>query len=312
LNIKQLQVFVAVAREKSFTRAANSLYMTQPAVSWQIKSLEEELEALLLERRDRYVALTQAGEEFLPYAASMVNTWEQSLAVIGELKGFQRGYLNIASSTLPGEYLLPQAIGGFSKKYPGIKILLSIQDTGEVVEKVLSDKVHLGVTGAKVASEDLEFYPFYQDELVFIADPGHPLMQCQGLGLEDLLRYPFVLREQGSGTRMAFEGQLMLHGLALTDLKVSMELGSTRAVISGVEAGLGLSLVSRLAAEQSLALGKAVILPVKGLCAQRELFLAVRRSQKLSPLTCLMKNWLLDFPHAGGRRHDAGGMRRES
>jgi DNA-binding transcriptional LysR family regulator len=296
LNIKQLQVFVAVAKELSFTKAANSLYMTQPAVSWQIKSLEEELETQLLERRDRCIAITQAGVEFLPYAVSMVSTWEQSLAMIGELKGFQRGYLNIASSTLPGEYLLPQAIGGFKKKYPGIRILLSIQDTGEVVEKVLNDQAHLGVVGAKVGSEDLEFYPFYQDELVFIAGPGHSLCKCQEVGLEDLLQYPFVLREQGSGTRVAFVGWLRLQGLDLVDLKIAMELGSTRAVISGVEAGLGLSLVSRLAVEQSVALGKAVILPVRGFSAQRNLFLVVRLGRKLSPLTSLIKDWLLDFP----------------
>ncbi|MEW6662038.1 MAG: selenium metabolism-associated LysR family transcriptional regulator [Bacillota bacterium] len=297
MNIKQLQVFVAVARELSFTRAANSLYMTQPAVSWQIKSLEEELEIQLLERRDRYVALTQAGEEFLAYAISMVNTWEQSLAMIGELKGFQRGHLNIASSTLPGEYLLPQAIGGFRKRYPGVKIRLSIQDTGEVVEKVLSDQAHLGVIGAKVENEGLELNSFYIDELVFIASPDHSLLEYEEVELEDLLQYPFVLREQGSGTRMAFEDQLMLQGLRLSDLTVSMELGSTRAVISGVEAGLGLSLVSRLAVEQSLALGKAVVLPVKGFSAQRELYLAARQGRKLSPLASLMKNWLLCFPY---------------
>lgn len=294
LNIKQLQVFVDVVREQNFTRAARQHFLTQPAISWQIKSLEKELGVTLLERRDRNIALTGAGEVFFEYAKRIVDTYELALEAVEEVKGFRRGNLLIGASTIPGEYILPRLIGRFKKEYPGVNISLVVTDTGKVVEELLADEVHLGVIGARVAADRLAFQPFIEDQLILIAPPGHPLTRKEAVSLRDLAGTPMIVRETGSGTRMVIEEQWRAAGLTPGQMQVAMELGSTRAVITAVEAGLGVSLVSHWAAEEAISLGRVCHVPLKGFTSQRHLYIATRQGRDTGSLTARFIDFLVD------------------
>ncbi len=294
LNMKQLQIFISVAKEKNFTKAASLLYMTQPAISWQIKSLEKDLGVNLFERGDRSVTLTDAGQVFFTYAKKIVNDFEQALAAMDEIKGFQRGNLVIGASTIPGEYILPRLIGGFKKQYPGINISLEIADTAKVIKSILADEVHLGVIGAKVEEDRLSFKPMLKDELILIAPPGHFLIQQETINLNDLIEIPFVMRENGSGTRKAIEECWLASGLKLEEMKVIMELGSTRAVISAVEAGLGVSIVSIWSAEDALNLERICQIPLNNTHFQRHLYIANRQDREIGHLRVKFIDFLLD------------------
>lgn len=293
LNFRQLSIFVAVAELGSFTKAAKHLFMTQPAVSWQIKSLETALGLTLLERGDRSVSLTEAGHLFYTEAKRLTNLYEKLLADIEEYKGLGKGNLKMGASTIPGEYLLPTYIGRFKQKYPEVNISLSIDDTGGIAEKLVMDSIQLGVMGAKLAEEKLDFFPFKEDHLILIAAPHHPWGEKEAISLVDLATASYVLREEGSGTRMVIERELAQQNLCLTDFDVVMELGSTRAVITAVAAGLGVSWVSHWAVQEALSLGHVRQIKVENLDIKRTIYLAIHRNRTLSPLAKAFADYLL-------------------
>lgn len=293
INLRQLKAFVAVAEQGSFTKAAKLLYMTQPAVSAQIKALEERLEIQLLERHDKSIALTDAGKLLLIEAGKMLSLYEEFLDALDELKGVRRGRLVIGASTIPGEYLLPQYIGGFKSKYPDIEVVLKIADTGRVVDLLKNRSIHLGIIGAPVKEDNLALTPVAKDELILIAATNHPLAKGKKVQVDGILKTAFVLREPGSGTRMVIERMLAQKGMELSNLQVIMELGSTRAVITAVEAGLGISMVSRLAAKESLQLQKIKEIKVDGWNTERSLYLARNETIYLSHATQAFINYLL-------------------
>lgn len=282
INLRQLKAFVAIAEQGSFTKAAKILYMTQPAVSAQIKALEERLEIQLLERHDKNVLLTEAGELLLSEARKMLTLYEELLDAVNELKGVRRGRLIVGASTIPGEYLLPQLIGSFKRQFPKIEVILRIADTGRVVELLENRYIHLGIIGASVKTENLILEPVLNDELILIAAANHPLAKKKKVQLDDILKAAFILREPGSGTRMVIEEMLAHKHLCLGDMQLIMELGSTRAVITAVEAGLGISMVSRLAADEALQLQRIKELKVDGWHTKRSLYLAKNQNRYLS------------------------------
>ncbi|MFZ5640784.1 MAG: selenium metabolism-associated LysR family transcriptional regulator [Bacillota bacterium] len=281
-SLRQLKAFVAVAEEGSFTRAAKILYMTQPAISAQIKVLEDRLEIQLFDRHDKNILLTDAGELLLSEAKKMLNIYDEFLDALGELKGIRRGRLVIGASTIPGEYLLPQLIGSFKKQFPGVEVALKIADTDRVVELIKSRSIHLGIIGASVTTENIVLSPLLKDELILIAAVDHPLVKKKKVHVDEILKTPFVLREPGSGTRMVLEQMLNRNTLGFDDLKIIMELGSTRAVITAVEAGLGISVVSRLAADEALRLERIREVEVDGWQVMRNLYLARNETGYLS------------------------------
>lgn len=294
LDYKQLMAFVKVVENKSFTKAAKALYMTQPAVSWQIKSLEEDLKLQLLERRERYIQLTEAGKLFYLHARRLVSQYERMLEEMEQFKGLERGRLILGASTIPGEYLLPAFIGTFKRALPGVEIYLQISNTGAIVERLLDDELHLGVIGAKVKENKLEQLPFMEDELILIAHPNHPLALKEQVFLADLKGQPLVMREATSGTRLVLSQRLEEKGFSWDELEIVMELGSTRAVITAVEAGVGLSWVSRWSVKDALQLGNVVEIPVEDFVIQRPLYLAYNNRRTLSPLALAFKEFLLD------------------
>lgn len=277
-SLRQLKAFVTVAENKSFTKAAKTLYMTQPAVSAQIKALEERLEICLLERNDKNIVLTEAGEIFYNEAQKIIALYHGFVEAIDDLKGFRKGKLHLAASTIPGEYVLPNLLGGFNKLCPGIELNLKIADTGQAAEQLINRNVDIGMLGAFIKNDALYLEEFMKDELIVIA--GASEKYCPDvISLADLAETSLLLREANSGTRMFFMEELKKQGVDLGKLKIGMELGSTRAIITAVQSGLGLSVVSRLACQESLELGKIRKIKLAGVRFERFLYLAWNKNK---------------------------------
>jgi DNA-binding transcriptional LysR family regulator len=255
LNFKQLEAFIWVAELQSFTRAARHLYMSQPAISFQIKALEEELEVTLFQRSEKRVSLTQAGRLLYPEAKKMLAHYNNIKAGLDALRGLKAGHLLIGASTIPGEYLLPGYLGMFRQQYPGVRVNLRVAGSGDVIRWVQEREIDLGVVGAIQNADNVQFNEWIKDELVLIVPPGHR-WNGSWIDVSDLMDEKFILREEGSGTRKSMLEILERHGLNIEKLNVNMELGSTRSVISAVQAGMGIGFVSRWAVADALEVGK--------------------------------------------------------
>lgn len=278
MNFKQLEAFLWVAELQSFTKAARQLYMSQPAVSFQIKALEEGLQVALFQRGDKKVILTEAGRLLYPEAKQMLRYYHKIKAGLDDLKGLKTGHLIVGASTIPGEYLLPLLIGGFKEKFPGIHITLKVSGSGQVGRWVRDREIDLGITGAPVEGEGIDCLPWLQDQLVLIVPPSHPWANMNAIKVADLKSESMIIREQGSGTRRTLEQKLGEHNITLEKIPQGMELGSTRAVITAVEAGLGVSIVSRCAVRETMELGRVREVQVIGLDLSRYLY-QVRHTQ---------------------------------
>ncbi|MDD2497660.1 MAG: selenium metabolism-associated LysR family transcriptional regulator [Desulfitobacteriaceae bacterium] len=275
-GIKQIRAFIMVADLKSFTCAAEALYMTQPAVSSQIKSLEEHLGISLIKRNDKRVELTEAGKQFYLEAKNIIIAYERALEVIDEFRGLKRGRLSIGASTIPGEYIIPRYIGSFHKLYPGIEIRLTVGDTGSVLDMLLARRIDLGIVGAKLDIEKVDFDPFWKDELVLISATDREIPG--EISLKDLPRFDFIMREKNSGTRMTLKKIMAGFGMTEKDLRIVMELGSTQAVITAAAADLGVGIVSKWAAREALKAGSIKKVRIKEGELQRELFIVTLKN----------------------------------
>ncbi|OPX91226.1 selenium metabolism-associated LysR family transcriptional regulator [Pelotomaculum sp. PtaB.Bin117] len=256
MNFKQLESFLWVAELQSFTKAARQLFMSQPAVSFQIKALEEDLEVILFKRGDKKMVLTDAGQLLYQEARQMFRHYQKIKAGMDDLKGLKTGHLIVGAGTIPGEYLLPLLIGDFKKKYPGIQITLKVSGSGQVERWVREREIDLGFTGVLAESQDIECRPWLQDELSLIVPPAHPWVNLGAVKVSDLKSETMIFREKGSGTRRTIEEKLAEHNIVLEQIPQGIELGSSRAVITAVEAGLGISIVSKYAVRESLELGR--------------------------------------------------------
>ncbi|MHB8156936.1 MAG: selenium metabolism-associated LysR family transcriptional regulator [Desulfocucumaceae bacterium] len=275
MNLRHLETFLLVADLQSFTAAARKLYMSQPAVSFQIKSLEEDLGVILFQRGDKRLSLTPAGKLIYPETKKMVARYQKIKLGLDDLKGLKTGHFVAGASTTPGEYLLPLVIGDFRRLYPGITVSLQVAGSAQVFRWVKDGEIDIGVTGTPVSASGIWCEPWIKDDLVLIVPPDHPWVGREDLAIEEIMAEPFILREPGSGTRRSFEKKISEEGMDPARLILSMELGSTRAVITAVQAGLGVGVVSSLAAGDTLLLGK-IKKAVPPFNMERNLFLVGR------------------------------------
>lgn len=251
MNIKQLEAFLLIAQLKNFTRAASQMDISQPAVSFQIKSLEEDLNITLFERNDKKVVLTEAGRLLYPIAMQMVRQYNKIRAGIDGLRELKAGHLMLGATPVAGEWLLPMVIGGFREQYPAVTVNLEI-GPGVRVSQWLKDRdVNMGILGVPVKAEGIECQPWIRDDMVIITPPWHPY-KGREVPLADLTHETIILREAGSGARIAVERQFSKHGISLDQFAGCLELGSVQAQINAVRMGLGLSVVSRWAARELL------------------------------------------------------------
>lgn len=268
LNLHFLRVFTTVAESRSFSRAAELLFMSQPAVSKAVRELEQQVGLALLDRSARPVALTEAGAVLLGHARQMFADERAAERALDQMRDLGAGSLAVGASSTIGIYLLPPAIARFHRRYPRIRLFLDIGNTQQVLEHLRSASLDVAFVEGPVEGDELEIVPWRTDELVVIAPPDHPLAHGDPVTLERLLDEPFVLREPGSGTREVIELALRARGAALT---VPLELGSTEAIKRAVIAGMGLAIVSVATVTTELATGQLRLIQVPELPLGRQL-----------------------------------------
>ena len=216
MDLRQLEIFVKVTELKSFSKAAEALFLTQPTVSEHIRTLEQELGVRLLDRLGRGAESTAAGRLLLSHATRILQLQREALQAMDSFQGRLAGELLVAASTIPGEYVLPPLIGRFKEKFPDIAITLLIGDSRAVVDWVAEGRAEVGVVGARLPHRGVEYRELMPDELVLVVPAGHPWHGKKEVGLEDLRTEPLLLRERGSGTRAALESALAQAGLDLS------------------------------------------------------------------------------------------------
>jgi DNA-binding transcriptional LysR family regulator len=253
MDLRHLLTLRTVVDKGSFSHAAEELGVSQPAVSFQIRSLEERLGHRLLDRSGRRVTLTDAGRVVDGYARRILALEDDLEREINELSDHMAGPLVMGSSTGPGELLLPRLLGGFKEANPDVEISLVVQDTQTVCDRVLEDDLELGVVGAARPHRGLIFEPFVRDELVVICPPDHPLAKKTRITLAQLAEQPMILQQRGSGVRAVLESAFRAAGVRMRDLDVTLELGLQQSVRAAVLDGLGITVISRLAVERDLA-----------------------------------------------------------
>ena len=289
LTLRQLKVFEAVARHLNYTRAAEELFLSQPAVSMQVKQLESQLGVALFEQLGKRIHLTEAGNEVLNYARTVTQQLDELEGVLNRIKGLSGGRLRISVATT-ANYFIPTLLGTFSRRYPDVTISLDVTNRETLLRQLAENTVDLVIMGQPPAEADVEADGFMENPLVIVAPPDHPLAREKKISLDRLQDEVFLVREPGSGTRIAMERFFTARGM---QLKTGMEVGSNEAIKQSVQAGLGLGLLSRVTIEQELALKRLVVLDVADFPIMRHWYVVHRRGKRLSAAAEAFKQFML-------------------
>lgn len=293
MDLHQVEIFCTLVKLRSFSKAARELYLTQPTVSGHIKNLETELGIKLLDRLGRRVLPTGEGEIFYRHGLRLLELRDELKQEIGEVSGKVTGLLKIGGSTIPGAYILPDYIGSFRIKHPSIAIQLIISDTAKVAEAVLSGDLSLGIIGARIVDPRLESHHFSKDELIVAVPSDHPWAHRKNVPAEALKGVPFILREEGSGTRRIMEDRLEKAGITITDLNVVAIMGSSDAVRQAVKSGLGISILSIRAVQDDIDSGRIAAIRVRGIEFERTFSIILLKGKSRSPLCKTFLEFLL-------------------
>ncbi len=245
MSDRRLQVFYSVARHLSFTKAAEALHMTQPAVTFQVRQLEEQFNTRLFDRTHNRINLTEAGDRVHHYAKQIFELYSRMEGEVRELTGEVSGVVILGASTTIAEYMLPSLLGAFKRKFPDVVIRLRVSNTDGIVTMVEENEIDLGVVEAPVSNKSLVVEICRVDTLVAVLPPEHELAGRASLPVADVLKYPFITREEGSGTREVTFDYLRGAGLEPANLNVVMELGSPESIKGAIEADMGISILSR-------------------------------------------------------------------
>jgi len=274
MDTRQLAAFCAVVERRSFSQAAERLGVTQPAVSLQIRALEKRLGTQLLDRSGRRVEPTEAGQRLYQSARRMLALEEQLVSdVVSTSEGDLAGDLVLGASTGPAAIVVPVLLGEFHREYPDVHVVLTVSDTHTIVERVAARELELGIVGASRRHRGVRFEPFFSDQVILVCPPGHRFAG-RTVTLDELREETLILMQEGAGVRQIVEDALRKRGVRLRDLDVRLELGLQESVRRAVEAGFGVTFISRTAVEPELADGRLVEARVEGLEATREISLA--------------------------------------
>jgi len=284
-DLRHLQSLCRVAELRNFSRAAEDLFLTQPTVSGHILALEKSLGVRLFDRTGREARLTKAGQILYQFASKVFRLRRDALNALSEFSQGIRGELCLGASTIPGEYILPKLLGKFKREHPHLAVGLKIADTQQIVQEVLKGDVEFGLIGAKIEHASLQYELFSKDKIVFIGAPDISRTARPKMTLNELFQMPCILREEGSGTRMAVEKMLKKIGKNLGHFREIVEMGSTASVKAGVRAGLGFAFISQAAVEEELTQGLVSEIQVEDLePILRQIYLVSHRGRTLSPL----------------------------
>ena len=294
MDLRRLEVFCKVYELKSFSRAGKACLLSQPTVSEHIRHLETHLDVRLFDRLGREVVPTRAGEILYNYARRMLNLKREARQTLARYRGKMSGDLELGGSTIPGQYILPSLIGRFREKFPNIFIKLVIADTMKIANMVLDGGLELGVVGAKIKNNKLQFEKLFYDELVLAVSPDHHWAKRSAIRLEELSHAPFIMREQGSGTRMTMLEILEQAGLDAREFKAVAEMGSTDAIRQAIKAKVGVSILSRRAIADELQFERLCHIPVQGLSLTRHFYLVTHKKRSRSPLGQAFVDYLIE------------------
>jgi LysR family transcriptional regulator, transcriptional activator of the cysJI operon len=267
------RVFRTVAHHLNFSRAAEELLLTQPAVTQQVKALEDEMGVPLFDRSGGHIALTAGGKVLLPFTDKMKEISDQAFAAVAETSGEQAGELAVGASQTIAQYLLPNFIAGFIKAHPRIRIVARSGNTKAMLDDLVAHHIQVALIEGPDQRKDLNIEPFFQDHMVLVVPTSHEWAD-QEIDIEALKQQPLLMREFGSGSRRVVEKAIVGAGLRKKDLRIQMELDSTEGLLSAVEAGLGVTFVSRWAVRNQLSLGTLKIARVRGLKLSRQFSIA--------------------------------------
>jgi DNA-binding transcriptional LysR family regulator len=299
MSDRRLKVFHTVARLLSFTKAAEALHMTQPAVTFQVRQLEEYFNTRLFDRTHNKVSLTPAGERVSEFAERIFDLYSEMDNMVRDLTGEISGSLTIGASTTIAEYLLPALLGEFKNRYPDINLRLKVSNTEGIVKMVEHNVIDLGVVEAPVSNKNLIVEVCHDDHLVVVTTPDHELVKRGGkVKAEEIVKFPFVSREEGSGTRDVITQYLIEENVNPADLNFCLELGSPEAIKGAVEAGMGITIISRSIINKELKLNTLAELQLDPPLSRP--FSFVRQRQKFR--VNVMEE-LLEFAQAYFKKH---------
>ncbi|MCL5269873.1 MAG: LysR family transcriptional regulator [bacterium] len=301
MNLSHLAIFYAVACEGGFTKGARRLRLSQPAVSKEIQALENRIGVALIDRSNRHFRLTSAGELLSSYARRIFALEEEAEHALAEMQGLRRGRLAIGASTTIGNYLLPRLLGIYRGLYPHIELNLEIANTSLVQQRLFEHALQIGLVEGLASNTELQATQFARDELVVIAAPDHPLLDEHVVMAEELCKYPMVLREEGSGTRVLIDRALAAKNMVL---KPVMTLGNSEAIKQAVAAGIGLGIVSDLTVSVEVNCGRVAILPIADLTIERPLHLLHTPDRNREPTVAAFLKLLKE--HFGRRPKKTG------
>ena len=259
----KLKVFLTVAETKSFSKTSQIIHLTQPAVSLQIQALEELYETKLFDRSSNAITLTPAGEVLYRYSKCILELYAELEKEIGQITGLIKGSITVGASTTIGNYVIPNLIFDFKKTHPKIKINILIGNTKRVLDLLTSGVIDFGLVEGDTSGHKIKVDPLLDDELVFILPASHPWAKKKNISILEITKEPFIIREEGSGTRQIIEKYLAGHGIKVQDMHVVLVLGGTEPIKEAVERGMGISIVSRWAVRKEVKYGTLKFITAK-------------------------------------------------
>ena len=290
MTMRQMRVFAAVARNLSFTRAARELHLTQPAVSQQVKLLEEEVGMPLFEHIGRKVHLAPAGVELLRYTEQAMELLRQASESLSAMRGLKRGVLKLGAVST-AKYFAPSLLSAFKPAYPEVTIQFAVGNREEIIQQLAANEIDLVIMGRPPRELETVAEPFAKHPLVLIASPRHPLARKRHIKLSQLATESFLIREEGSGTRASMERVFRERDVPI---QVSMEVSSNETIKQAVMADMGISFISSHTVGLELAAGKLVILDVVGLPIVRDWYVIHLRDKRLAPIPTAFRAFLLE------------------
>lgn len=293
MDLWQLHIFCKVIEQRSFSKAAEAIYLSQPTVSSHIKDLENHFGTRLVDRLSRQATPTKAGELLYSYAKRLLALRDKTEAAMADFLGNIKGCLAVGGSTIPGGYLLPRLIGGFSSRYPEVQLTLRVADTSEIIDAIIKGQIELGVVGARADNMQLKQEALIKDEMKLVVPADHPWAQRKRVSIRNLLDEPSIIRERGSGTLACFVRQLNRKGYDLNDMNIVAEMGSTEAIRQGIKSHVGVSILSEIAVVDDVAVGLLKAVAIEGLNLKRCFYLTYHKQRSLSPLCRTFMDFLL-------------------
>ena len=285
MDFKQLEIFVSVAKHKSFSKAAKELFLTQPTVSSHMQNLESELNTVLINRNNKSVTITEPGKILYAHALEILNTRQKALYNLNEYSGKIEGIIDIACSSIPETYVLPGFLKFFINKYPDVKFNISHYDSQDAINEILDEKISFGFVGSKVNNHQIKYIDLVDDELVLIASKNLEIPNEDGyIDVDDIKNFDFIMRKEGSGTRNLIVKEFEKNKISLDDFNIIAHVENNESIKEMVRIGLGLSFVSYKSAVDYIENNKLSFYKIKNMEFKRNFYFIYSKKKTLTPL----------------------------